>query len=71
MSANTPVTNAPYTVTQDDTHYLVRIERTLVERKELNRLLDDLLVQAIVRRNEANQAEIDALAADVDRSSTC
>ena len=70
MSASTPVAPAPYTVTLDGNDYVVRIDRALVERAELTRLLDELVAPALARR-QVEQAEIAALEAEVGRSSTC
>jgi hypothetical protein len=65
MSTDLSMATVPYTVTLDGDSYVVRVDRNLLDRDELNRLLDYLLVQSILRHSQATQDEIDSLADEV------
>ena len=68
MSVNAPAVNNPYSVTLEGDSYVVRVDRQLFAREDLNRLLDYFLFRSIVQRSQATQPDIDALAAEVDRA---
>ena len=48
----------------------MRVKRNLLERDDLNRLLDYLLVRSILRRSQATQNDIDALADEAKQHSS-
>jgi hypothetical protein len=57
-----------YTVTVENDEFVIRVNRDLIEREELSRILDYLLIQSIKRRSEATAEEIGEVAADVKRA---
>lgn len=60
--------DTPYRVSAEGDEYVVRVKRDFLERDDLNRLLDYLLVQSILRRSQVTQDEIDALANEVKQA---
>lgn len=68
MSVNAPALNTPYSVTLEGDSYVVRADRQLSDREDLNLLLDYFLFRSIVQRSQATQPEIDALASAVERA---
>ena len=55
----------PYRVAIENNEFVIRVNRDLIEREDLNRLLDYLMLQSIKRRSQASEAEIEALSAEV------
>ena len=54
-----------YTVSDEANDYVVRVSRDLVERDDLARIFDALMLHAIKRRSQLSEDEIDALAGEV------
>ncbi|MBP7962571.1 MAG: hypothetical protein KBG20_04395 [Caldilineaceae bacterium] len=54
-----------YTVSAEANDYVVRVSRDLVERDDLARIFDALMLHAIKRRSQLSEDEIDALAGEV------
>ena len=67
MSVDIALDTAPYRIFAEGDDYVVRVNRNLLERDELNRLLDFFLVQSILRRSQATQDEIDAFAQEIEQ----
>ncbi len=63
--ANAVQNQTPYTVSAEANDYVVRVSRDLIERDDLARILDALLLQAIKRRSQFSEEEITALANEV------
>lgn len=68
MFGNQMLDDAPYRVFAEGDEYVVRVKRNLLERDDLNRLLDYLMVQSILQRSQSTQDEIDALANEVKQA---
>lgn len=58
-------TQAQYTVSAETNEYVVRVSRDLVERDDLARILDALLLNSAKRRSQLSEEEIAALASEV------
>ncbi len=67
MSIGIVLDDTLYRVSAEGDDYVVRVKRNLLERDDLNHLLDYLLVRSILRRSQATQDEIDALANEVEQ----
>lgn len=59
--------STPYSVAVDDQVITIRADRTVFDSVALTKLLDYLSLEAIRRRSQATQAEVDALADEVNR----
>lgn len=62
-AANQP--QAQYTVSAEANDYVVRVSRDLIERDDLARMLDAMMLHAIKRRSQLSEDEITALASEV------
>ena len=59
--------SVPYSVAIDDQSITIRADRTVFDSVALTKLLDYLSLESIRRRSQATQAEVDALAEEVNR----
>ena len=57
----------PYHVAVDEATITVRVDRAIFDPDALAKFLDYLSLEAIRRRSQATQAEVDALATEVKR----
>lgn len=58
--------STPYSVAVDDQIITIRADRTVFDSVALTKLLDYLSLESIRRRSQATQAEVDALADEVN-----
>jgi len=58
-------TQTSYTVSAEANDYVVRVSRDLIERDDLARIFDALLLHAIKRRSRIPEEEIAALSGEV------
>ncbi len=63
VAVNQP--HAQYTVSAEANDYVVRVSRDLIERDDLARILDAMMLHAIKRRSQLSEEEIAALAGEV------
>ncbi len=63
IAVNQP--QAQYTVSAEANDYVVRVSRDLIERDDLARILDAMMLHAIKRHNQISEDEIAALAGEV------
>lgn len=68
MSMINELERSLYTVAVENNEFVIRVNRDLIQREELSRILDYLLIQSIKRRSQATQEEVDALATEVKRA---
>ncbi len=58
----------PYTVSAEANEYVVRVSRDLIERDDLARIFDALLLHTIKRRSQLSEEEIAGVADEVKQA---